>query len=146
MRGLVAVALVAFGATGCGYNTIQTNDEAAGAAKQQISVQLQRRADLVGNLVNTVKGAANFEQETLTKLVEARAKATSINLKADELTPENMQKFQDALGSAIPTPPRTLTWIPDLAFLREHRFRGSIPWVAPKLDAQGRKRFKPECF
>src|SRR5678815_4829175 len=47
MRGLVAVALVAFGATGCGYNTIQTNDEAAGAAKQQISVQLQRRADLV---------------------------------------------------------------------------------------------------
>jgi 2'-hydroxyisoflavone reductase len=49
-----------------------------------------------------------------------------------------MQKFQDALGEAIPTP-HSLTWIADLAFLREHRFRGSIPWVAPKFDARGRR-------
>ena len=49
-----------------------------------------------------------------------------------------MQKFQDALGATIRTP-HTLTWISDLAFLREHRFRGSIPWVAPKIDARGRR-------
>ena len=73
MRGLVAVALVALGATGCGYNTIQTNDEAAGAAKQQISVQLQRRADLVGNLVETVKGQAKQELEVFTQVARARA-------------------------------------------------------------------------
>jgi len=61
----------------------------------------------------------------------------TFNIAGDDTV--TMQKFQDALGSAIPAPPHTLTWIPDLAFLREHRFRGSIPWVAPKLDAQGRR-------
>jgi LemA protein len=73
MRGLLAVALVAMVATGCGYNTIQSNDEAANAAKQQIEVQLQRRADLVPNLVNTVKGFATQEQDVFVKVTEARA-------------------------------------------------------------------------
>jgi len=77
MRGLVAVALVAFSATGCGYNTIQVNDEAANAAKQQIEVQLQRRADLVGNLVETVKGQAKQELEVFTQVTQARAGLTS---------------------------------------------------------------------
>ena len=76
MRGLVAVALLAFGATGCGYNTIQTNDEAAAAAKQQIEVQLQRRADLIGNLVETVKGQAQQELEVFTQVARARAGLT----------------------------------------------------------------------
>ena len=70
------------------------------------------------------------------RLIE-EGKTGTFNIAGDDSI--TMQKFQDALGTAIPTPPRTLTWIPDLAFLREHRFRGSIPWVAPKLDAQGRR-------
>ena len=66
MRGFIAVALIAVGTTGCGYNTIQSNDEAANAAKQQIAVQLQRRADLIGNLVETGKGQAQQELEVFT--------------------------------------------------------------------------------
>lgn len=62
----------------------------------QVENVYQRRADLIPNLVTTVKGAAEFEQETLTKVVEARAKATSININADELTPENVAAFQAA--------------------------------------------------
>jgi LemA protein len=80
MRRLLAVAAVAlgaFGATGCGYNTIQTNDEAAQAAKQQIEVQLKRRADLIGNLVETVKGQAQQELEVFTQVARARAGLTS---------------------------------------------------------------------
>ena len=60
----------------------------------------------------------------------------TFNIAGDDTV--TMQKFQDALGAAIRTP-HTLTWISDLAFLREHRFRGSIPWVAPKIDARGRR-------
>jgi LemA protein len=73
MRGFIAVALLAIGTSGCGYNTIQTNDEAANAAKQQIEVQLQRRADLIGNLVETVKGQAQQELEVFTQVARARA-------------------------------------------------------------------------
>ncbi len=75
MRGLLAVALV-LGLTGCGYNTIQSNDEAANAARQQIEVQLQRRSDLIGNLVETVKGQAQQELEVFTRVAEARAGLT----------------------------------------------------------------------
>lgn len=97
--GLIALAaivliLVVWGCSG--YNGLVKQDEKVKNAWNNVNAEYQKRSDLVGNLVNTVKGAANFEQETLTKLVEARAKATSINLKADQLTPENMQKFQDA--------------------------------------------------
>lgn len=82
---------------GCsGYNGLVKQDEKVKNAWNNVNTEYQKRADLVGNLVNTVKGAANFEQQTLTKLVEARAKATSINLTADQLTPENMAKFQEA--------------------------------------------------
>lgn len=61
-----------------------------------VETQYQRRADLIGNLVSTVKGAAESEQEILTGVIEARSNATSIKLSAEELTPENIQKFQDA--------------------------------------------------
>src|SRR3970282_260885 len=77
MRGILAVALLALGATGCGYNTIQTNDEAASAAKQQIEVQLQRRADLVGNLVETVKGQAQQELDVFLQVARARSGLTN---------------------------------------------------------------------
>jgi LemA protein len=82
---------------GCGgYNGLVKQDENVKKAWNDVNTEYQKRSDLVGNLVNTVKGAANFEQTTLTNVVEARAKATSINLTADQLTPENLAKFQQA--------------------------------------------------
>ncbi|GAB2818334.1 MULTISPECIES: LemA family protein [Ferruginibacter] len=71
-------------------------DENVKNAWNKVQSAYQQRSDLVGQLVNTVKGVANFEQKTLTDVIEARSKATSINLKADDLTPENMAKFQQA--------------------------------------------------
>lgn len=95
---IVAIVLI-FGVWGCsGYNGLVKQDESVNNAWNNVNTEYQKRADLVQNLVNTVKGAANFEKETLTGLVEARAKATSINLTADQLTPENMAKFQQAQG------------------------------------------------
>jgi LemA protein len=79
-----------------GYNGLVKQDENVKKTWNNVQAEYQKRYDLVDNLVNTVKGAANFETETLTKLVEARSKASSINLQADQLTPENIQKFQDA--------------------------------------------------
>lgn len=71
-------------------------DEGVKNSWNKVQSAYQQRSDLVGQLVNTVKGVANFEQKTLTDVIEARSKATSINLKADDLTPENMAKFQEA--------------------------------------------------
>ena len=80
----------------CGYNKMVTMEEQVTASWAQVENQYQRRADLIPNLVNTVKGYANFEQETLTNVIEARAKATSVNVDAGELTPEQLQRFQAA--------------------------------------------------
>jgi LemA protein len=88
----------------CGYNTMVQKDETVEASWANVQNAYQRRADLVPNLVNTVKGAADFERETLTQVIEARSRATSIQLSADELTPENIQRFQQAqneLGGAL---------------------------------------------
>jgi LemA protein len=91
--------------TGCGYNDFQRLDEQSKSAWSEVLNQYQRRADLVPNLVATVKGEANFEQETLTRVIEARAKATSIQLTPQMLEdPQAMQRFQAAqgqLGSAL---------------------------------------------
>jgi LemA protein len=79
-------------------------DETVAKQWAQVENQYQRRADLVPNLVNTVKGAANFEKETLTQVIEARSKATSIQISADELNAENIKKFQaaqDQLSGAL---------------------------------------------
>ena len=95
---LIVLALVLIlGVWGCsGYNGLVKQDEKVKNAWNNVNTEYQKRSDLVGNLVNTVKGAANFEQQTLTQLVEARAKATSINVKAEDLTPENIAKYQAA--------------------------------------------------
>lgn len=85
--------------SGCGYNTIQTTDEQVKAAWAEVLNQYQRRADLVPNLVNVVKAEANFEQETLTQVVEARSKATSIQATPELINdPEAFNKFQQAQG------------------------------------------------
>ncbi|MBF8253688.1 MAG: conserved exported protein of unknown function [Deltaproteobacteria bacterium] len=83
--------------TGCGYNDLQGLDEEVKGAWAEVQNQYQRRADLVPNLVATVKGAANFEQETLQKVIEARSAATSIKLDAQALSdPAMFKKFEDA--------------------------------------------------
>lgn len=78
------------------YNTMVMNEEAVAAQWAQVENVYQRRADLIPNLVNTVKGFATQEQEVLTGVVEARAKATSVNVNADNLTADNLQAFQQA--------------------------------------------------
>ncbi|HEY0818085.1 MAG TPA: LemA family protein [Rhizobacter sp.] len=97
---LAALALAAtLGLTGCGYNDFQRLDEQTKAAWSEVLNQYQRRADLIPNIVATVKGEANFEQETLTKVVEARAKATSIQVTPETLNnPEAFNRFQQAQG------------------------------------------------
>lgn len=97
---LAALALAAtLGLSGCGYNDFQRLDEQTKAAWSEVLNQYQRRADLIPNIVATVKGEANFEQETLTKVVEARAKATSIQVTPETLNnPEAFDKFQKAQG------------------------------------------------
>ncbi len=100
-----AAALLGLLLTGCGYNSFQSLDEQTGAAWSEVLNQYQRRADLVPNIVATVKGEAAFEQETLTKVIEARAKATSIQVTPETLNdPAAFKKFQAAqgeLGSAL---------------------------------------------
>jgi LemA protein len=91
--------------TGCGYNDFQRLDEQVKASWAEVLNQYQRRADLIPNIVSSVKGEANFEQETLNKVIEARAKATSIQATPELINdPAAFQKFQAAqgeLGSAL---------------------------------------------
>jgi LemA protein len=92
---MTLVAAVAL--SGCGYNDFQRLDEQSKAAWSEVLNQYQRRADLVPNIVATVKGEAAFEQDTLTKVIEARAKATSIQVSPETLNnPEAFNKFQQA--------------------------------------------------
>lgn len=96
---VIGVFILILGGCGCnGYNNMVNLDEDVKAKWANVQSDYQRRADLIPNLVNTVKGAANFEQETLTKVVEARAKATSVNINAGDLTPEKIAQFQQAQG------------------------------------------------
>ncbi len=85
--------------SGCGYNDFQRGDEAVKASWSEVVNQYQRRADLVPNLVNIVKAEANFEQTTLTKVIEARSRATSIQATPELINdPAAFQKFQAAQG------------------------------------------------
>ena len=94
---IVVVIALFLGMYGCSsYNGLVQSDTAVQEKWAQVQTQYQRRADLIPNLVRTVQGAANFEKGTLVAVQEARSKATSINLSAGDLTPENIQKFQAA--------------------------------------------------
>ncbi|MBC7829251.1 MAG: LemA family protein [Chitinophagaceae bacterium] len=94
---IIIGAILLLGGCGCGrYNDMVTQDENVKAKWANVQSDYQRRADLIPNLVNTVKGAANFEQTTLTQVIEARAKATSVNVNAEDLTPEKIAQFQQA--------------------------------------------------
>lgn len=101
---IAVVVLMFYGFFKNTYNTMVQNGEQVDAQWAQVENVYQRRADLIPNLVNTVKGYAAHEQEVLTGVIEARAKATSVNLNAENLTEANMQAFQQAqegLSSAL---------------------------------------------
>jgi LemA protein len=96
---VIVVFILILGGCGCnGYNKMVNLDENVKNKWNNVQSDYQRRSDLIPNLVSTVKGAANFEQTTLTQVIEARAKATSMNVSADNLTPEKIQQFQQAQG------------------------------------------------
>ncbi|MFD2553951.1 LemA family protein [Sphingobacterium tabacisoli] len=105
-RLLIAIVglFTALSFSSCGYNTMVSKDENVKAKWAQVENAYQRRADLIPNLVSTVKGAAQHEQGTLTAVVEARAKATSVSVNPENLTEESIaefQKTQDALSQSI---------------------------------------------
>jgi LemA protein len=118
MLRVLLAALLAGVLAGCGYNDIQSKDEAVKSAWAEVISQYQRRADLIPNIVNTVKGEANFEQETLTRVIEARAKATSIQATPELVNnAEAMAKFQQAQGELSSALSRLLVTVeryPDL--------------------------------
>ena len=97
--GIIAVLL-----SSCGYNSMVTKDEDIAGKWAQVETQYQRRSDLIPNLVSTVKGYADFEKETLTAVIEARSKATSMQIdpsKLDEASLANFQKAQGAVSSSL---------------------------------------------
>ncbi len=100
-----ALILLVVGISGCGYNDIQRADEAVTAAWAEVENQFQRRLDLIPNLVNTVKGAADFEEETLTAVIEARSQAAELKMDAsvlqDPVAFQRLQEAQGQLGSAL---------------------------------------------
>jgi len=101
MRKSLSVLLVVLSGlffTGCGYNSMVTMDESVKSAWSQVENVYQRRADLIPNLVETVKGYASHEQETFTRVVEARAQATATRIDPANITPETLKQFQDAQG------------------------------------------------
>jgi LemA protein len=103
MRNIFLIALLALiaimGIGGCNsYNTFVDKEAEVENAWSKVQSAYQRRADLIPNLVETVKGYADFEKETITSVVEARAKATSVNIDPTNLTPEAIQNFQQAQG------------------------------------------------
>lgn len=91
-----AISLVVWGTRV--YNNMVTMNEGVTSQWGNVETSYQRRADLIPNFVNTVKGAANFEQSTLTQVIEARAKATQVTIDPTKMTAENMQQFQQAQG------------------------------------------------
>jgi LemA protein len=107
MKKGIWIILVAFAGlflSGCGYNTMVDLEEQVSSQWSQVENVYQRRADLIPNLVNTVKGYAEHERETLEGVIEARSKATSVNIDPNSLTPESIEQFnqaQEGLSSAL---------------------------------------------
>ncbi|MCA0333667.1 MAG: LemA family protein [Bacteroidetes bacterium] len=93
---IAVIALIAYSSFKGAYNSMVTKEESVESAWAQVENVYQRRADLIPNLVNTVKGAANFEKETYTAVTEARSKASQITVDPKNLTPEKIQEFQAA--------------------------------------------------
>ncbi len=96
---IILAAILILGGCGCGsYNGLVSQDETVKNSWNKVQSDYQRRADLIPNLVNTVKGEANFERGTLTDVINARASATQMKVDPSNLTPEKLQQFQAAQG------------------------------------------------
>ncbi len=142
--GILAIILF----MGCsGYNGLVKQDESVKKAWNNVQTEYQNRADLVDNLVATVKGAANFEQTTLTAVVEARAKATSVNINADNLTPEKVSEFQAAQGQLSGALSRLLATVEAYPTLRATenftRLQGQLEGIENNIK-NSRKVFNDE--
>jgi len=96
--GIVAIVALLALFSGCGYNSLVKLDEKVELQWNNVETQYQRRMDLIDQMVSTVKGAAKFEQNTLTAVIEARSKASQIKLDVKDLTPENIAKYQASQG------------------------------------------------
>ena len=122
---VVAVLILLLGGCGCsGYNNMVKLDETVKSQWGNVQSEYQRRSDLIPNLVNTVKGAANFEQQTLTAVVEARAKASQVKIDANNLTPDKIAEFQQAQGQVSSSLSRLLVTVekyPDLQATQNFR-------------------------
>ena len=113
----IAALFMAMGFSSCGYNTMVSKEEAVTAAAGNLQTAYQKRADLIPNLVATVKNYAEYESGTLTAVVEARAKATQVTLDAENLTEENLKAFQaaqDEMSGALSRLLVTVEQYPDL--------------------------------
>ncbi len=114
---VVVLLLIGYSSIKGTYNTMVQRDEGINTSWAQVENQYQRRSDLIPNLVNTVKGYANFEQETLTGVIEARAKATSVSIDPSNLSPEaiaNFEQAQQGVSSALSRLLVTVERYPDL--------------------------------
>jgi LemA protein len=122
---VIVVFILLLGGCGCsGYNNMVKLDETVKSQWGNVQSEYQRRSDLIPNLVNTVKGAANFEQQTLTAVVEARAKASQVKIDANNLTPEKIAEFQQAQGQVSSSLSRLLVTVekyPDLTATQNFR-------------------------
>ncbi|HEV9036139.1 MAG TPA: LemA family protein [Puia sp.] len=122
---IIALIILVLGGCGCGgYNNMVRLDENVKSSWGKVQSDYQRRNDLIPNLVNTVKGASNFEQQTLTNVIEARAKATSVQIDANNLTPEKIAQFQQAQGQVSSSLSRLLAVVenyPDLKATQNYR-------------------------
>lgn len=122
---IIVLIILVFGGCGCGgYNNMVRLDENVKSNWGKVQSDYQRRNDLIPNLVSTVKGAANFEQQTLTNVIEARAKATSVQIDANNLTPEKIAQFQQAQGQVSSSLSRLLAVVenyPDLKATQNYR-------------------------
>jgi len=141
----IVVILVFWGCSG--YNGLVKQDENVKNAWNNVQAEYQKRSDLVGNLVNTVKGAANFEQNTLTAVVEARAKATSVQVNAENLTPEKLAEFQAAQGQLTSSLSRLLVSVeayPQLTATQGFRdLQGQLEGIENSIK-DSRRKFNDE--
>ena len=121
---IVFFILILGGCSCNGYNNMVKLDETVKSSTGNLQSEYQRRTDLIPNLVNTVKGAANFEQQTLTNVMEARAKATQVKLDANNLTPDKVAQFQQAQAQVSSSLSRLLAVVenyPDLKATQNFR-------------------------
>ena len=145
----VSVALLTLGLSGCGYNTIQQNDEAVIAAWGDVEASYQRRADLIPNLVEAVKAYAAHEKETLTAVTEARAKVGTIQAGAEVVNnPQAFAKFQEAqsgLSSALSRLMVVVERYPDLKANQNFLdFQHQLEGTENRINVARREAFKAE--